>query len=187
MRRRQRLLPVSAAVVLALGIAGCTASASQEGEALDPSTSSPDLGLVDDPEDVPEDDTDYSVDAGNDMKEYEYPDVPLPADSTLGTLCNLNQAYLAGLRTVSGGTAVVDDTLRTTLVGFSDLLSEWEMLRPHFPEHEADFDRAQALYEAWDRAVLSEENGDSGGARNAMAEAEDLLDELPADAGPDCP
>ncbi len=139
-----------------------------------------------DPEDVPEDDTDYSVDAGEELKKFEYPDDPMPAEATVDTLCNLNQEYLSGLRTIENSEPVPDDRLRTALVGFSDLLEEWDVLRTHFPTQEADFDRAREIYQAWDRAILSNENGDFDAARTAMADAEKLLNELPASAAPEC-
>lgn len=191
MIRLKQLLPTFSIAVLFLGIPGCTGSGASEpsssassGSAAPIASSSSNATVAADPEEVPEDDTDYADDAGNSMTEYEYPDDPIPADSTIGTLCNLNQEYLSSLH--ERATEESDDGLRTALVGFSDLLGEWEILRPHFPDREEDFDRAEALYDAWDRALLSEENGDSKAAEEAMAEAKKILRELPATRDNEC-
>lgn len=187
MRTRLRVKrPVLTAVVVAVGVglSGCSESppeSSDSSETVAASTSQ-----EADPEDVPEDDTDYSVDGGNNIVEYEYPDDPVPADSIVATLCNLNQGYIGGLRTLDSGTPVVDDDLRMNLVGFSDLLSEWDSLRPHFPEAEADMDLAQSIYNLWDRAVLSMENSDPGAGNAAMSEAEGILAKLPETALEGC-
>ena len=200
MRTTTRSFSILATLAVVLTFSGCSAVPQpvpnvELGEVAESSTeaspaptdgpeSSNDSGT--DPDDVPEDDTDYSVDAGQDLKEYEYPDDPMPAEATVDTLCNLNREYLSGLRTIEDSVPVPDDRLRTSLVGFSDLLEEWDVLRIHFPTQEADFDRAREIFQAWDRAILSEENGDFDAARSAMADAEKLLNELPASAAPEC-
>lgn len=196
MKEKRRVLVVSMAVALGIGLSACSVSVGQEDvESLVPTVSledgteaadAPPVGESPDPEDVPEDDTDYSVDAGDDLKEYDYPDDPLPADSTVATLCSLSQEYLSQMRTVQSGVPVVDDMLRTNLVGLADLLAEWDTLVPHFPEYADDIGRANAVERLWDMAVLSEENGDTSAAAAHMADAEELLGELPESAGPDC-
>jgi hypothetical protein len=131
-------------------------------------------------DDVAPDDTDYSVDAGNDMPEYEYEDEPAPPPTVVGILCNLNQDYFRGLRTVEDGTAIADDNLRTNLVGLSDLLGETDSLRLHYPEAVPSIEIAEAVYLKWEFAIVSIDNQEESESRTAMAEAEDLLEELPA-------
>src|SRR5690625_341623 len=192
MIRLKQFLPVFSIVVLVTVSAGCTGDNVGERESAPaasgsdaPTEASPsDATVAPDPENVPDDNTDYAEDAGNSMAEYEYPDDPMPADSIVGTLCNLNQEYLSAL--YEHATEESDEGLRMALIGFSDLLGEWESLRAHFPDREEDFDRAGALYDAWDKALLSEENGDSKAADEAMAEAETLLRELPATRDNEC-
>ncbi|HLR57645.1 MAG TPA: hypothetical protein VK098_05630 [Beutenbergiaceae bacterium] len=184
-----------AAVALAvLVVAGCTPgesnAQSRQGEAPpisaqpDPTASSSQLD--EDPEDVPIDDTDYSTDAGTKLREYEYPDDPIPADSIIATLCNLNQEYLANLGSTDPQSFDDDGSFQTVLIGFSDVLEEWNSLRPHFPEHVEDIDRAQALYAAWDNALKSKEGGDFTDVEQHLEEAEALLEELPEGPNSGC-
>ncbi|MDO5502333.1 MAG: hypothetical protein Q4G67_04070 [Actinomycetia bacterium] len=137
-------------------------------------------------EDVPEDTTDYSTDAGQNLQTYEYPDDPDPADSVLATLCNLNQEWLAGLRAVDDGTPVVDDTLRMNLVSLKDQLDTWDTLRTHAPGTVADIDTAQRIHDAWDKALLASDNGDASGAAASMAEGEELIADLPRTSPDTC-
>lgn len=129
---------------------------------------------------------DYANDAGQDINEYDYPDDPPPAESIVATLCNLNQDYIASFRTMEDGVPVVDDNLRTMLVAFSDYLSYWDSLRPHYPEAVASIDTAQEIYDLWDQAMLDRDNGDLDAAQSAMLEAEKLLDQLPTGDMSDC-
>lgn len=196
MRHSGRSISTAAVVAAVLcGLLGCSASVQEEPlgplngaeeDVVVGNASEPSAGHESDPNDVPEDDTDYSIDAGSEIKEYEYPDDPMPADDIVATLCNLNQRYLEGLRTVVDGAPVVSDELRTNLVGFSDLLAEWDGLRPHFPDEGEAIDLAHELYEKWDSALLSSENGDMKAASEAMVEAEQILGELPEEAGLNC-
>lgn len=193
----------AAAAVLALALAGCsdadtpdragTGDASPaatvgaptpEPEATPSTPPAPTSG--DGVEDVPEDTTDYSTDAGQNIQTYEYPDDPEPADSVLATLCNLNQEWLAGLRATDGGTPVVDDTLRMNLISLKDQLDTWDTLRPHTPEAVADIDTAQRIYDAWDKALLASDNGDAAGAAAGMADGEELLAGLPRTSPDNC-
>src|SRR5690625_2632832 len=103
--RRSSIVLRAAVALTVLVVAGCTSGEpdAQSGEgAAPPISAQPDptassSQLDEDPEDVPIDDTDYSTDAGTKLREYEYRDDPIPADSIIATLCNLNQEYLANL------------------------------------------------------------------------------------------
>lgn len=139
-----------------------------------------------DPNDVPPDNTDYSKDAGNTPQQYEYEPEPEPADSVVATLCNLNQVFFKGLRTVESGSAVADDTLRTNLVGLADLMDYWGPLKAQFPESSGDIDTASAIYDRWATALLDRENDDPAAAQRAMNEAEDLIGKLPAESAANC-
>ncbi|WP_458040310.1 MULTISPECIES: hypothetical protein [Bacteria] len=163
------------ALVAAVALTGCTAAEAPQAVATQPppTTST-------DPNDVPADDTDYSVDSGNNMPEYEYEDEPAAPPTVVGILCNLNQEYFEGLRSVEAGVAVADDNLRTNLVGLSDLLGETESLKRQYPDSGASIDLAQAIFDKWDAAILGLDNGDASAARAAMADAEDLVEELPS-------
>lgn len=178
MMRRGRIIAV-ALLALTLATAGCTATT---GNTPAPSVSAGE----EDPNDVPKDTTDYSVDAGNEQKEYEYEAEEPAADSVVATLCNLNQKYFTGLRTVKSGEPVVDDTLRTSLVGLGDLTDYWDTLRSQYPKSEADIDTGIAIYETWDSALLSQDNGNSGEAKAAMAKGETLIKKLPKTAASGC-
>lgn len=123
---------------------------------------------------------DYTNDAGSKLQEYEYPDDPAPAESIVATLCNLNRDYIASLRTTEDGAPVVTNSLRTMMVAFSDYLSHWDTLRPHYPEANADIDTAQQIYDLWDQALLGQENGDPDAAQSAMLQAEKFLEQLPS-------
>lgn len=174
-----RLLAVLATVaVVGVSAAACTPAV--------PTDITSTSAAVSDPNDVPADDTDYSVDAGNDVPEYEYEAEPAAPDSVVATLCNLNRQYISSFRTEQAGSAVVDDNLRTNLVGFSDLLGSWETLRTQYPELVPDIDTAEAVYKAWDQALLSNDNGDESESDASMLEAESLLNELPEDAPAGC-
>lgn len=129
---------------------------------------------------------DYASDAGQNIKEFDYPEDPPPADSIVATLCNLNQEYLSSFRTMEDGVPVVDDNLRTMLVAFSDYLSYWDSLRPHYPEAVASIDTAQEIYDLWDQAMLDRDNGEAEAAQAAMVAAEKLLEELPTGEMSDC-
>lgn len=169
--------------ILVLG--GCTAVGGASGRVGSPTPTASNES-VPDPNDVPPDTTDYSTDAGDEPKEYEYEDEPPPAESVVATLCNLNQAYFTGLRSVKSGTAIVDDKLRTSLVGLSDLLDYWDSLRSEYPSSAADIETGIAIYEQWDKALLSKENGDEGAAEKAMASAEELIAKLPTEQAANC-
>lgn len=127
---------------------------------------------------------DYSKDAGTDLPEYVYTDIAPPADTTVGTLCNLSQEFLAGIR--GPATSVPSPNLRTTLLGFEDLLQEWVVLEPHYPEHAEDFETAREVFEYWQEAVWHAENGESEEAGEAMAAAETALSKLPETAPEGC-
>jgi len=192
--RRSSIFLRAAVALTVLVVAGCTSGEpdAQSGEgAAPPITAQPDptassSRLDDDPEDVPIDDTDYSTDAGAKLREYEYPDDPRPADSIIATLCNLNQDYLANLGSTDPQSFDADGSFQTVLIGFSDVLEEWDSLRPHFPERVEDIDHAQALYAAWDNALKSQESGDSTDVERHLEEAEALLEELPEEPNPGC-
>lgn len=135
-----------------------------------------------DPEDVPPDTTDYSKDAGASISDFDYPDDPVPADSSAATLCNLNQEYLRGLHeALESG-----DAFGTVLVGFSDLVIEWSSLQPHFPESAGDIDRAAELYSLWDEALLNQEAGELTEAEQFLKASDELLSEFPETADPGC-
>lgn len=141
---------------------------------------------ADDPRTASQPEPDYADDAGADLQQFDYPDDPEPAESIVGTLCNLNQTHFEGLRVTRDGEPVVDDNLRTVLVGLSDLLGAWETLRNHYPDSVPDIDTAREIYELWDEAVLNVDNGDLDAAQTAMDEAESLLEELPDGPSSDC-
>lgn len=165
---------VVATIVFGLGVGVTACSQPNQEGGLPPYT-----GISPNPNDVPPDETDYSVDAGKDLAEFEYEDEPPLADSVLSTLCNLNRTFFSGLRTSDGGGPVADDTLRTNLVGLSDLIDEWESFRGQVPDAVADIDLAEQIYVRWDTALLSMDSGDSRTAQQEMAAAERLLGELP--------
>ena len=171
---RRRALALFVACGVSIGLVACAASANNQANA--PSSF---LGLSPDPNDVPADTTDYSDDAGNNMPEYEYDAEPVPDAGVMATLCNLNQAYFLGLRTEKSGTPVVDDALRTNLVGLGDLIAEWQNLRVHVPSAVPDIEVAEAVHEKWDEALILTENSDLREAQLAMNDAEELLSELP--------
>lgn len=129
---------------------------------------------------------DYSNDAGESLREYDYPDDPEPADTIVATLCNLDQRFFQGLRTVENGSPVADDSLRMSVLAVSDLLETWESLRPHYPDAVPAIDTAQAVRDTWDEALLSLENGERGPAVDLMVTAEALIAELPESAGAGC-
>lgn len=132
-----------------------------------------------DPNDVPPDDTDYSQDAGNESPDYRYEaEDALPA-SVSGILCNFTQEFFEGLRTVSAGAAVADDTLRTSLVGLSDLLAEGDALRDQYPEASKSVETARQISDAWQEALVHADNGDAPAAALSMALGERLIGTLP--------
>lgn len=139
-----------------------------------------------DPNDVPPDDTDYSQDVGITPQQYEYEPELEPAESVVATLCNLNQEFFKGLRTVEGGVAVADSTLRTGTVALDDLTDYWETLRAQYPDAAADIDTGVAVQEQWKTALLNVENGDDASAKTAMVEAEKLIEKLPKTTAVDC-
>lgn len=176
---------IAAVLSVMLGLTGCTADF---GAGAGNGTPSPaaSTASVPDPDDVPPDTTDYSKDAGNEPQAYEYEEEPPPAESVVHTLCNLNQVYFDGLRTVNSGTPIVDDKLRRSVVGLTDLLDYWDTLRTQFPDAVDDIDAGIAIAQKWDEALLSRENGDDAAADKAMASAEKLVAELPKEAAADC-
>lgn len=132
-----------------------------------------------DPEDVPPDDTDYSVDAGNSQPTFTYEPEPEPADSIVVTLCNLNQEFFRGLRAEVDGSPVADDSLRTNLIGLGDLIDEWDTLRIHYPQVTAQIDRALEIYDAWESAIAQRDAGDAAASSRDMANAEEVIGRLP--------
>lgn len=181
------------AALAGLSLAGCASPGGEAGPSPSTETTSqapapagqeaaPEPGTAGEASGGPE--PDYSEDAGEDMKEYVYTDIAPPADTTVGTLCNLTQEFLAGIR--GPDTDAPGPDLRTTLLGLEDLLSEWTVLRPHYPDRAEHFDAAQEAYEAWDEAVWHAENGESKEAGEAMARGEAALSKLPAEAPDEC-
>lgn len=169
----------SAVLAASILLTGCTATASA------PATGAA-ASAVSDPDDVPPDDTDYSQDVGNSPQTFTYQAEPAPAESVAATLCNLNQTFFMGLRTESDGAAIVDDTLRTSIVGLGDLTGYLENLRVHYPDAAASIDVAGEVYQLWDEAIIDVDNGDDDAARAAMDEAERQIATLPESEAIDC-
>lgn len=132
---------------------------------------------------APEVTQDFEEDAGTDLEEYEYPADPAPAESVVSTLCNLNRDYFSGLRASSSG---ADDDLRMAVLGVSDMLGYWESLVPSYPEVEDDVATVAAIQATWDEALLARDNGDEAEADAALAEADVLIETLPAATEVDC-
>lgn len=141
---------------------------------------------VDDPNDVPPDDTDYSKDVGNTPQQYEYEPELEPPESVVATLCNLNQIFFKGLRSTESGEPVADSNLRTSMVALDDLMDYWKTLRAQHPDSAADIDTAIAVHEQWKSALLSRDNGDQSGAKKAMTAAEELIKNLPEEDAVGC-
>ena len=80
----------------------------------------------------------------------------------------------------------MDDNLRTSLVGLSDLIAEWDTLRVHYPDAVKDIDTANAIYNDWDRAILDSDNGDTAAAARMMTNADKRIGSLPKSSGADC-
>lgn len=188
----RRALTAAAAVVVALGLGGCFADAEPDAsptrgtpsagadpaDAPDPQAGGSSAAAVD-PDDVPPDDTDYSVDAGDSQPTYTYEPEPEPADTVVATLCNLNQEFFRGLRPEVAGEPVAEDTLRTNLVGLGDLIDEWDSLRIHYPDVVPQIDRAQEIYADWQSALALRDDGDTPASAREMAKAEEAIDALP--------
>ncbi len=183
MKRLQSQTWILVSLSFLLGVTGCSAEPGDGRQTPSPGGSA---SSVPDPDDVPADTTDYSQDAGNEAEEYEYEDEPPPAESVALTLCNLNQVYFNGLRTLNSDTPIVDEKLRASLVGLSDLVDYWDTLRTQYPDAEDDINTGMAISQKWDEAVLSQDNGDDAAVSKAMGAAEKLIAELPEEAGSDC-
>lgn len=138
------------------------------------------------PADATGSEQDYTDDAGQFIDKHEYPDDPEPAASVVATLCNLNRPYFKGLQPTMAGEPVVDETLSMAVLGLSDLLDNWDGLRPHYPEVGADIDTAWAIRDSWDEALLNMENGETAAAQEAMAQAQELIEQLPATSLDEC-
>lgn len=132
---------------------------------------------------APEVTQDFQDDAGSDLEEYEYPADPAPAESVVSTLCNLNRDYFTSLSASSSG---ADDDLRMAVLGVSDLLGYWESLVPSYPEVADDVATVAAIQATWDEALLARDNGDEAEADAALAEADVLIETLPAATEVDC-
>lgn len=132
---------------------------------------------------APEVTQDFEEDAGADLEEFDYPADPDPAESVVATLCSLNRDYFSSL---GGSSPRADDSLRMAALGVSDMVGYWESLVPTYPEIEDDVATATSIQEKWDEALLAQDNGDEGGSRTALEEADALIAELPPAAEVDC-
>lgn len=103
-----------------------------------------------------------------------------PADSVVGTLCNLSRPHFSELgdRIVVDG-AIDDQMLRMAALSLSDDLGVWEGLAWQYPELSKDFDTARDIYAHWEYAVGLADAGDAAGALGQITAAAILIQDLP--------
>lgn len=105
---------------------------------------------------------------------------PEPAESMLGTLCNLNQPHLEELsaRVVVDG-QLDDQMLRLAALSLSDDLGVWEGMAWQVPGAEGEIEVAREIYAHWEYAVGLVDAGDQETAMDEWDAAAELLAALP--------
>ena len=108
-------------------------------------------------------------------------DAPEPAESMLGTLCNLNGPHLEKLSAQVMVDGTLDDQmLRLAALSLSDDLAVWEGLAWQLPDAADEIDVAREIYAHWEFAVGLVDAGDPQSAIEEWNAAGDLIDALPA-------
>lgn len=105
---------------------------------------------------------------------------PEPAESMVGTLCNLNRPHLEELsaRVVVEG-QLDDQMLRLAALSLSDDLGVWEGMAWQVPEAESEIEVAREIYAHWEYAVGLVDAGDQETAMDEWDAAAELLAVLP--------
>ena len=111
---------------------------------------------------------------------FVYTEEVEPAETLVGTLCNLNAKFLRSLRSEdASGTPIVDDNLRYAILSLGDSVSLWRDLVLSYPDTADGVAVADRVLEHWDNAFLAQENGQDAEAQQQMQLAESAIDELP--------
>lgn len=105
---------------------------------------------------------------------------PEPAESMVGTLCNLNRPHLEELsaRVVVDG-KLDDQTLRLAALSLSDDLGVWEGMAWQVPGVEDEIEVAREIYAHWEYAVGLVDAGDQETAMDEWDAAAELVGALP--------
>ncbi|MFK8023815.1 MAG: hypothetical protein AB8G26_07615 [Ilumatobacter sp.] len=155
-------------------------SSPQNGDGAAPA---PTTTLVPEIEQVPADEVEV---VGTPPPTFVYTEEVPPAESVVATLCNLEGDFIRTLRTEDdAGRPVVDDDLRLSILSLRDSVSLWRDLELSFPDTGGDVDLADEIAATWNQALSADAEGDEAEATALMAQAEELIDQLPDEASAD--
>ncbi len=106
---------------------------------------------------------------------------PEPAESMVGTLCNLNRPHLEELSAHVVVDGQLDDQmLRFAALSLSDDLGVWEGLSWQMPGAEEEIEVAREIYAHWEYAVGLIDAGDHQTAMDEWNAAAELVNGLPS-------
>lgn len=106
---------------------------------------------------------------------------PEPAESMVGTLCNLNRVHLEELsESMATGLQLDDQMLRLGALSLSDDLGVWEGMVWQVPEATKELEVAREVYAHWEYAIALVDAGDDQSAMAELNAAEELIQGLPA-------
>lgn len=103
---------------------------------------------------------------------------PPPAASEAQTLCNLTYEYVWALYV--NGTSAEGEYLDIAALSLSDSLRIWRGLVGAYPEAASDVERAQSVYDAWQRASVVLAEGDTDEYERLLAGSEADIKQLPS-------
>lgn len=108
-------------------------------------------------------------------------DEPEPAESMVGTLCNLNRPHLEQLsERVVAESQLDDQMLRLAALSLSDDLGVWEGMAWQVPDAAEEIETAREVYAHWEYAVALVDAGDQTSAMEEWNTATTLIAGLPA-------
>lgn len=118
----------------------------------------------------------------DEIKETYGAEEPAPAESMIGTLCNLRQSHLERLSSQIVVNGMVDDQmLRMAALSLSDDLAVWEGLAWQYPNLAAELDSVREIYGHWEFAIGLTDVGDVDGALQELEAAATVIRTLPSE------